>query len=73
MTINAQNLFDILDDPNKDDKAFLPIEMKQSEEHKNACNNISIKRWRRETLCEEEREMILTVKNCKDRRRSVHD
>lgn len=48
MTINAQNLFDILDDPNKDDKAFLPIEMKQSEEHKNACNNISVKRWRME-------------------------
>ena len=34
MSINAQNLFDTLDDPDKDDKAFLPIEMKQSNEHK---------------------------------------
>ncbi len=25
MSINAQNLFDTLDDFNKDDKAFLPI------------------------------------------------
>ena len=35
MSINAQNLFDTLDDFNKDDKAFLPIELKQSENHNN--------------------------------------
>ena len=35
MSINAQNLFDTIDDPKKDDKAFLPIELKQSELHKN--------------------------------------
>lgn len=48
MSINAQNLFDIVDDPKKDDKAFLPIELKQSKLHKNECNNISVKRWRME-------------------------
>jgi len=48
MSINAQNLFDTLDDPGKDDKAFLPIEMKQSKEHKNSCNSITVNRWRME-------------------------
>ena len=46
MSINAQNLFDTIDDPKKDDKAFLPIEMKQSNRHKNECNSITVKRWR---------------------------
>ena len=48
MSINAQNLFDTVDDPKKDDKAFLPIELKQSKLHKNECNNISVKRWSKE-------------------------
>ena len=43
MSINAQNLFDTIDDPGKDDKAFLPIEMKQSKKHKNSCNSITVK------------------------------
>ena len=29
MSINAQNLFDTIDDPGKDDTAFLPIELKK--------------------------------------------
>jgi len=48
MSINAQNLFDTLDDPEKDDKAFLPIELKQSKKHKNSCNSIAVNRWRME-------------------------
>ena len=48
MSINAQNLFDTIDDKGKDDKAFLPIELKQSKEHKNSCNSITVKRWRME-------------------------
>ena len=48
MSINAQNLFDTIDDPGKDDKAFLPIEMKQSKKHKNSCNSITVNRWRME-------------------------
>lgn len=48
MSINAQNLFDTIDDKGKDDKAFLPIELKQSKEHKDSCNSITVKRWRME-------------------------
>ncbi len=33
MTFNVENLFDNADDPGKDDKAYLPIEAKQSAEH----------------------------------------
>jgi hypothetical protein len=40
MTINFQNLFDNVDDPEKDDKAYLPIEAKQSKAHIAACNEI---------------------------------
>ena len=50
MNFNAQNLFDTLDDVDKDDKAYLPIEQKQSFEHRDSCNNINVKAWRMECL-----------------------
>ena len=50
MTFNAENLFDNTDDPGKDDKAYLPIEAKQSEEHIAACNEIEVDSWRDECL-----------------------
>ena len=50
MTFNVQNLFDNVDDPGKDDKAYLPIEAKQSEEHIAACNEIEVDSWRAECL-----------------------
>ena len=50
MTFNAQNLFDNVDDPNKDDKAYLPIEAKQNDEHIAACNEIRTTSWRNECL-----------------------
>ncbi len=50
MTLNVQNLFDNQDDPNKDDKAYLPIEAKQSEAHIAACNEIEVESWRDECL-----------------------
>ena len=43
MTLNVDNLFDTLDDKNKDDKAYLPIEAKTSKKHKKSCNNIKVK------------------------------
>ena len=48
MTFNAQNLFDIKDDKGKDDKAYLPLELKQNEEHQRSCSNINVKAWRNE-------------------------
>ena len=50
MTLNAQNLFDNQDDPNKDDKAYLPAEAKQSDAHIAACNEIEVESWRDECL-----------------------
>ena len=50
MSFNVQNLFDNQDDPDKDDKAYLPIEAKQTEAHKAACNEISVESWRAECL-----------------------
>jgi len=50
MTINFQNLFDTIDDPDKDDKAFLPIEAKQGELHIATCNEVPVEAWRDECL-----------------------
>ena len=50
MTINAQNLFDVLDDPMKDDKAYLPIELKKSKNHINSCKHIKVNSWKDECL-----------------------
>ena len=46
MTFNVENLFDNLDDPGKDDKAYLPLTAKHSESHIAACNEIEVERWR---------------------------
>lgn len=50
MSFNVQNLFDNLDDPGKDDKAYLPLSMKQNEEHVDACKEIDVESWRNECL-----------------------
>ncbi len=50
MTFNVQNLFDNRDDPDKDDKAYLPLARKQSAEHIDACNGIEVESWRNECL-----------------------
>ncbi len=50
MTLNVDNLFDTYDDKNKDDKAYLPIEFKQSKSHINSCNKIPVKTWKNECL-----------------------
>lgn len=50
MTFNAQNLFDNVDDPGKDDKAYLPLQAKQNEQHTAACNEIEVDSWRDECL-----------------------
>jgi endonuclease/exonuclease/phosphatase family metal-dependent hydrolase len=50
MSLNAQNLFDNLDDPGKDDKAYLPLAAKQNAAHIDACNEIPVENWRNECL-----------------------
>ncbi len=50
MSLNVQNLFDNIDDPGKDDKAYLPLSAKQNETHIAACNEIDNESWRNECL-----------------------
>mgnify|MGYP001822431071 CR=1 FL=1 len=50
MSFNVQNLFDNVDDPGKDDKAYLPLAAKQDEAHIAACNEIQVESWRNECL-----------------------
>lgn len=50
MAFNVENLFDNVDDPGKDDKAYLAIEAKQNDAHVAACNEITVDRWRDECL-----------------------
>ncbi len=50
MSFNVQNLFDNFDDPNKDDKAYLPIAAKQNRAHIAACEEIAVDSWRDECL-----------------------
>lgn len=50
MAFNVQNLFDNVDDPGKDDKAYLPIEAKQNDAHIAECNEIERRSWREECL-----------------------
>lgn len=50
MTFNLNNFFDTYDDPNKDDKAYLPLSLKQNKNHIDACNQINVTKWRSECL-----------------------
>ena len=50
MSFNVQNLFDNIDDPGKDDKAYLPLAEKQTETHIAACHEIEVDSWRDECL-----------------------
>lgn len=42
MSFNVENLFDNEDDPGKDDKAYLPLENKQSAAHRTECAEIEV-------------------------------
>ena len=50
MTFNVENLFDTLDDPGKDDRTYLPLEAKQTAEHKAACELVEVPHWREQCL-----------------------
>lgn len=46
MTFNVENLFDNIDDPDKDDKDFLPIAEKNTTAHRAACARVEVESWR---------------------------
>ena len=50
MTFNVENLFDNADDPGKEDFTYLALADKQSDEHKAACGEIEVDRWREQCL-----------------------
>jgi endonuclease/exonuclease/phosphatase family metal-dependent hydrolase len=50
MAFNVENLFDNVDDPGKEDRTYLALADKQSAEHKAACSEIEVDRWREQCL-----------------------
>jgi len=50
MTFNVENMFDNLDDPNKEDETYLPVSMKTSQTHISNCNELRYQRWRDDCL-----------------------
>ena len=62
MTLNAQNLFDNIDDPGKDDKAYLPFAAKQGDDHIAACAAIPVESWRNECLHLDWSDLAIDVK-----------
>lgn len=62
MTFNVENLFDTRDDAGKDDRTFLPLALKQTDEHRQACNEIKVQYWREQCLNWDWSESVLTRK-----------
>ena len=50
MTFNVENLFDGVDDADKDDATYLPVSAKSGEAHIAGCNEIEVERWRNDCL-----------------------
>ena len=50
MAFNVENLFDNVDDPGKEDRTYLALADKQNREHKAACSEIEVDRWRNQCL-----------------------
>jgi len=62
MTFNVENLFDTRHDPGKNDRTFLPLALKQTEEHRQACGKIEVEHWRNQCLNWDWNEQILDRK-----------
>jgi len=50
MTFNVENLFDNVDDPGKADGDYLPIELKQTAQHRATCGRLRFKSWQQRCL-----------------------
>jgi len=62
MTFNVENLFDTLNDPDKDDDTFLPLAAKQNDAHRAACAPIPVERWRNQCLYWDWNDDVLATK-----------
>ena len=62
MTFNVENLFDAVDDPDKDDRDYLPIALKQTDEHRAACAGLRFESWRNRCLTMDWSESIVERK-----------
>jgi endonuclease/exonuclease/phosphatase family metal-dependent hydrolase len=50
MTYNVENLFDNIDDPDKEDETYLPLKDKDTAQHRSKCQTALKEHWRRECL-----------------------
>ncbi len=50
MTFNVENLFDNVDDPDKNDRDYLPLEQKKNDAHRAACLEVQVDSWRNRCL-----------------------
>jgi endonuclease/exonuclease/phosphatase family metal-dependent hydrolase len=50
MTFNVENLFDAVDDPDKDDRDYLPLALKDNDEHRAGCASLRFESWRNRCL-----------------------
>jgi len=62
MTFNVENLFDTADDPDKDDRDYLPLALKDTDEHREACASLRFESWRDRCLTIDWNETIVTKK-----------
>jgi hypothetical protein len=62
MSFNVENLFDLRDDPGKDDATYLPIAQKRGFEHRGKCWKIAVRKWREDCLSLDWSEAALTQK-----------
>lgn len=62
MTYNVENLFDLKDDPKKEDNTFLPLSLKKSKSHISRCQEIEVKKWRDQCLELDWNDKVLNTK-----------
>ncbi len=62
MTFNVENLFDTVDDENRDDETYLPISAKGTAAHKAKCAWIEREVWRNQCLYWDWSETVLKTK-----------
>ena len=62
MTFNVENLFDTMDDPEKDDRDYLPLAQKNNEAHREACAALRFESWRNRCLTTDWNDEVLDRK-----------